>query len=190
MLQNATTLDIVAVHTEENEPLKIWGDLLCIQFGSIASLASPRTPPRPISSTAGGALSVVGSGFQCGDAATCLWVTSKRFAIESYSDFSAKWSNFRGLVLGDINADFCNQILIFWSIFRDLGDFQSFAPFGAENLRKLLSVIFLSIILQNSQNAIFQHCSSNFPPILMKFSQNFAKYPRKWWKILNFLNFE
>ena len=32
--KKATTLAIVAVHTEENEPLKIWGDLFnLIQFG-------------------------------------------------------------------------------------------------------------------------------------------------------------
>ena len=30
MLQNAPTLAIVAVHTEENEPLKIWGDLFSL----------------------------------------------------------------------------------------------------------------------------------------------------------------
>ena len=34
MLQNAPTLAIVAVHTEEIEPLKIWGDL----FNLIQSL--------------------------------------------------------------------------------------------------------------------------------------------------------
>ena len=34
MLKNAPTLAIVAVHTEEYEPLKIWGDLFnLIQFG-------------------------------------------------------------------------------------------------------------------------------------------------------------
>ena len=37
----------------------------------------------------------------------------ERFDIEPYSDFSAKLSNFRGLVLFCIEADFCNQILIF-----------------------------------------------------------------------------
>ena len=36
----------------------------------------------------------------------------ERFDIESYSDFSAKSSNFRGLVLRCIKADFCDQILI------------------------------------------------------------------------------
>ena len=30
MLNNTPTLAIVAVHTEENEPLKIWGDLFSL----------------------------------------------------------------------------------------------------------------------------------------------------------------
>ena len=34
MLKNATTLAIVAVHTAENEPLKIWGDLFSL-FSSL-----------------------------------------------------------------------------------------------------------------------------------------------------------
>ena len=35
MLKNAPTLAIVAVHTEENEPLKIWDDLFnLVQFGA------------------------------------------------------------------------------------------------------------------------------------------------------------
>ena len=56
------------------------------------------------------------------EAAITYWVSEflpevfrlvERFDIEPYSDFSAKLSNFRGLVLACINADFCNQILIF-----------------------------------------------------------------------------
>ena len=37
----------------------------------------------------------------------------KKFDTESFSDFSAKSSNFPGLVLCCINADLCDQILIF-----------------------------------------------------------------------------
>ena len=37
----------------------------------------------------------------------------ERFDIEPISDFTTKWSNFRGLFLGCTNIDFCNQILIF-----------------------------------------------------------------------------
>ena len=36
----------------------------------------------------------------------------ERFDIELFSDLQAKSSNFRGLVLFCIEADFCNQILI------------------------------------------------------------------------------
>ena len=36
----------------------------------------------------------------------------EKFDTELFSDFSAKSSNFRGLVLSCINADFCVQILI------------------------------------------------------------------------------
>ena len=42
----------------------------------------------------------------------------ERFDIESYSDFSAKSSNFRGLVLRCIKTDFCDQILIFQDFAR------------------------------------------------------------------------
>ena len=37
--------------------------------------------------------------------------------------------------------------------------------------------------------SIFQHFSSNFAPILMKFSRNFAKYLRNFLKFRNFPNF-
>ena len=47
MLKNAPTLAIVAVHTEENEPLQIWGDLFnLIQFGPY-SQPHASTPVHP-----------------------------------------------------------------------------------------------------------------------------------------------
>ena len=117
----------------------------------------------------------------------------ERFDTELFSDFSAESSNFRGLVLFCIDADFCVQILIlqhfsrstrfailctapssksqqkfdqlfqifqqnyqtlegsfssvskpifaskyaFFSIFRDLQDWHSFAPVECENLSKI-----------------------------------------------------
>ena len=36
----------------------------------------------------------------------------ERFDIEPYSDFSAKWSNFIGLVLSCIDAKFCKKIFV------------------------------------------------------------------------------
>ena len=46
-----------------------------------------------------------------------------------------KWSNFRGLVLFCIEADSCNQILIF-SIFQYLQDSHTFAPLPIRSSRK------------------------------------------------------
>ena len=59
----------------------------------------------------------------------------ERFDIEPYSDFPAKWSNFRGLALFYIETDFCNKYL-FFSIFRDLQDCHTFAPLQIENRNK------------------------------------------------------
>ena len=36
----------------------------------------------------------------------------ERFGIEPFSDFSAKWANFIGLVLFCIDAKFCNKIFV------------------------------------------------------------------------------
>ena len=41
-----------------------------------------------------------------------VWNLVERFDTELFSDFSAESSNFRGLVLFCIDADFCVQILI------------------------------------------------------------------------------
>ena len=41
------------------------------------------------------------------------WSLDERYDTVSFSDFSAKLSNFRGLVLFCIEADFCVQIRIF-----------------------------------------------------------------------------
>ena len=51
MVKNATTLAIVAVHTEENEPLKIWGDLFSL-FNSLLAIISP-APRRPSAEVGG-----------------------------------------------------------------------------------------------------------------------------------------
>ena len=45
MLKNAPTLAIVAVHTEENEPPKVWKPKISfISFGSLEIASLPRTP--------------------------------------------------------------------------------------------------------------------------------------------------
>ena len=45
-------------------------------------------------------------------ASTALLTLVERFDIEPYSDFSAKLSNFRGLVLFCIDAKFCKKIFV------------------------------------------------------------------------------
>ena len=79
----------------------------------------------------------------------------------------------------------------FCSIFRDLQDYHTFAPRETENRSKKSSNFFATFqkIYKIENFVIFQQFSSNFAPILIKFSRNFAKYLRKFWGLQNFLNF-
>ena len=90
----------------------------------------------------------------------------ERFDIEPYSDFSAKWSNFRGLVLFCIDAKFCNKIFV----------------------GKLLTRSTRFTCFCTAQTSIFQQ---NFVKLFRIFRQNFAKFDhfhwillRFWWKFL------
>ena len=118
----------------------------------------------------------------------------ERFDTELFSDFSAESSNFRGLVLFCIDADFCVQILILQHLqdpktIRDLQDLQSFAPLQIQNLSKN-SINFFQISVEISAKiTIFQQFSWNFPPSLMKIYRHFAKYFRKWSTSFKFHNF-
>ena len=103
--------------------------------------------------------------------AHCLTLVEK-FDTELFSDFSAKSSNFRRLVLSCINADFCVQGLILQRFSK-----STRLPHlctarnskSSENFVKLFH-IFAEI---SAKIAIFQQFSSNFASISMKFSQNF-----------------
>ena len=72
----------------------------------------------------------------------------------------------------------------------ELQDLQSFAPIQFQNFSKISWNFFgfLPKILQKI--AIFQRFSSNFAPILIKISRNFAEYSKKWWAIPKMLNFQ
>ena len=63
-----------------------------------------------------------------------------------------KQSNFRGLVLSSIEADFCNQIILIFSIFRDPQDLHTFAPLQIQNFSKISSnvSVFLFKFLQRT----------------------------------------
>ena len=56
----------------------------------------------------------VSAGFGAGSGVLVDWLPTlvERFDIEPYSDFSAKWSNFIGLVLFCTDAKFCKKIFI------------------------------------------------------------------------------
>ena len=102
----------------------------------------------------------------------------ERFDTEFNPDFSAKSPNFRGLVLFCIEADFCTQIRILQHFSRT----TRFAILCTASISKF-ELNFVKIfrifpkILQ--KNAIFQRFSSNFAPILINISRNFAEYSKK-----------
>ena len=84
----------IGFDTTENEPSEVWYFWLKIgvQYGTVFYTESG---PCTISSSAAKAASTV---------ATLV----ERYDTVSFSDFAAKPSNFRGLVLGCIGTDFCN----------------------------------------------------------------------------------
>ena len=96
----------------------------------------------------------------------------ERFDTELFSDFSAKSSNFRRLVLSCINADFCVQILILQRFSKStrLSHLCTARNSKSSQIFVKLFHIFAEI---SAKIAIFQQFSSNFASISMKFSQNF-----------------
>ena len=96
----------------------------------------------------------------------------EKFDTELFSDFSAKSSNFRRLVLSCINADFCVQGLILQRFSKStrLPHLCTARNSKSSQIFVKLFHIFAEI---SAKIAIFQHFSSNFAPISMKFSQNF-----------------
>ena len=98
----------------------------------------------------------------------------EKIDTELFSDFSAKSSNFRRLVLSCINADFCVQILILQRFSRStrLPHLCTARSSKSSQIFVKLFHIFAEI---SAKIAIFQQFSSNFAPISMKIFQNFAE---------------
>ena len=96
----------------------------------------------------------------------------EKFDTEFVSDFSAKSSNFRRLVLSCINADFCVQgvILQRFSKSTRLPHLCTARSSKSSQIFVKLFHIFAEI---SAKIAIFQQFSSNFAPTSMKFFQNF-----------------
>ena len=94
----------------------------------------------------------------------------ERFDTEPFSDFSAKWANFRGLVLFCIDAKFCKKIFV----------------------GKLLTRSTRFTCFCTAQTSIFQQNFVKLFAFFRKFfRQNFAKFDhfhwillRFWWKFL------
>ena len=128
-----------------------------------------RTAPAAAAAAAAASASGRGSG---GGAAAPAPAPARdtlveKFDTELFSDFSAKSSNFRRLVLRCINADFCVQILILQRFSR-----STRLPHLCTARSSKSSQIFVKlfhIFAEISANiAIFQQFSSNFAPISMK----------------------
>ena len=61
-------------------------------------------------------------------ASATLGARFDRILLRIFQQISQIFANLRGLYLGCIEADFCNQILILQHFFRDLQKYHSFAP--------------------------------------------------------------
>ena len=99
----------------------------------------------------------------------------KRFDTESFSDFSAKSSNFRRLVLGCMDSYDSESRRIFQHFSRS----TRLSFLRTAQISKFLQKIvnFFRIFVEISAKiAIFQNFSSNFAPILMKLSRNFVEF--------------
>ena len=97
----------------------------------------------------------------------------ERFDIEAFSDFSAKWSNFRGLILFCIDAKFCKKIFVGKLLTRSTR-FTCFCTAQTSIFQKMFVKLF-RIFGKNLQNfVIFEFFSLIFAQILMKFCRNFA----------------
>ena len=96
----------------------------------------------------------------------------EKFDTELFSDFSAKSSNFRRLVLSCINADFCVQILILQRFSRSTR-FSHLCTARNSNLRKLLSNFFNFFAEIHVKIAIF---SAIFIEFCTNFNENFSEF--------------
>ena len=94
----------------------------------------------------------------------------ERFDIEPLSDFSAKWSNLRGLVLFSIDAKFCKKIVVGKLLTRST-IFTCFCTAQISIFQQNFVKLVLICVQLFLQKTLF---SSNFTQILMKCSRNFT----------------
>merc|ERR1711965_1079484 len=112
----------------------------------------------------------------------------ERFDTELFSDFSAESSNFKGLVLLCIDADFCVQILILQHFSRSTR-FAILCTAPSSKSQQKFDQLFQISAEICAKIIPFQQISWKFSPILIKNYRHFAKYFRKWSTSLKFYNF-
>ena len=163
-LSNEYLLAKIGVDTAENEPLKVWRK---IQF----IIHSPPYSRRPIQRQPQAVWD--GSRGQPATTEAAARALVERFDIEPFPDFSAKWANFRGLVLFCIDAKFCKKIFVGKLLTRSTR-FTCFCTAQTSIFQKNFVKLFriFGNILQHF--VIFEFFSLIFAQILMKFCRNFA----------------
>ena len=100
----------------------------------------------------------------CASASTLV----ERFDIEPYSDFSAKWSNFTGLVLFCIDAKFCKKICVGKLLTRSTR-FTCFCTVHISIFQKCFVKLFRNFRHFFQKFVFFEFFSVIFAQILMKF---------------------
>ena len=111
----------------------------------------------------------------------------EKFDTELFSDFSAKSSNFRRLVLGCIKAKFCVQIFMLLHFSRSTR-LPHLCTARNSKSSQIFVKLFHSFAEISAKIMIFLQISSNFAQISMKISQNFDEQFQKISWILKFLN--
>ena len=84
------------------------------------------------------------------------WALVERFDIEPFSDFTTKWSNFRGLVLGCIDSYDSNQILILQGFSRSTR-FAILCTAQISKFQQKFVKLFSKFCLNFCKIASFQH---------------------------------
>ena len=125
---------------------------------------------------------VVSTGSKSGSKAARISESGRalveKFDIEPYSDFLAKWSNFRGLVLFCIDAKFCKKIFVGKLLTRSTR-FTCFCTAQASIFQKMFVKLF-HIFRQNFAEfthfrKIFIEFCSEFDEILSEVRKYFRK---------------
>ena len=143
MLKNDALVAKFGVDTAENEPSKVWW--FGWEKGSISNFSTKVPPAEPVVDTA--------------EPAGCSSPTStlvERFDIEPFSDFTTKWSNFRGLVLGCIDSYDSNQIVILQGFSRSTR-FAILCTAQISKFQQKFVKLFSNFCLNLCKIASFQH---------------------------------